>query len=497
MSSHGAKFMRRLVDWVSRYLGIVDDVHSETPAEPMGQVPRVRPSSRGRDPRSSSVRVIRSDAEPFGGDQSRSIDFWSDAANHDFGSDIGPGRIARSPERRESERQATRATQTVAVLGDRRGERARLPDDIKKSRELEVVALEVPMSDGVRAVDTGTWSYIEGRAKVDAFFSAKSGDLSEDAEPLMVCASKAQRQRIFVGVFDGMGGAGASMVETGVNSFTEAYRASRIVRLECFNFVAAKVVNSVLGFGRGEVSARDLTAHLQKRLKHHAHHLGVGPGASRIRGTLTRTLPTTLACADVRIEEALSGQLITYVKTLWAGDSRVWVLSPSRGLQQLTSDDVGLDDPLEQLRQDPPMNNVVSASVDFVLNERSWRFSGQLLLVCATDGVSGYVRSPGEVEHIILQAFRRAETSGSPVARILREAFAETAHDDVSCVVTSVGFSSVTELNHMFESRRSDLENRYAALDVEVTSEHLSGLIDQIWATEGRGYCELLRGDES
>lgn len=488
--------MRRLTEWVFRYLGLVDEDYSGPWGEPMSRSPRARPSSIWEDPSTPSARVVRPSAEQFKVDSSHFIDFWSEVAAHDFGSGTVPERVVGSPERRATERQATRSRQEVSVLGDRRGESVRLPSDVRKSRELEVVVSEVPISDGVYATDTGTWSCVEGRVTVSAFFAAKSGDLSEDAEPLMVWASTAQKKRAFLGVFDGMGGAGASMVETGVNSFTEAYRASRIVRLECFNFVVEKVVNSVLGFGRGGVSARDLAAHLQKRLKHHADQLGVGPGASRIRGTLTKTLPTTLACADVRIEESSPGQLSTFVNTLWAGDSRVWVLSPSRGLQQLTSDDVSLSDPLEQLRQDPPMNNVVSASVEFFLNEKSWRFQGPLVLVCATDGVSGYVRSPGEVEHIILQAFRKAESSGSPVARVLRDCFSEIAHDDVSCVVATVGFSGISELNQVFAIRRTELEGRYASLDVDLSPEEYSMLIDQIWEVERQGYCELLRGGE-
>lgn len=487
--------MSRLMDWFYRLLGF-DSGIDDFPLErgPIDSLPRTdssplrRDTGLFRDSSFPSVRVVGPDGDSSVGDSGLFEDHWEKLGNSDFGSAVNPVSEPRV-------RHATRLRQVVSVFGVRRNEPVLLPDNLKVSRELEVVVEVVPCSDVVQGVDTGTWTFREGRLKIDAFFCAKSEGLSEDAEPLMVSAMKGQKQRVFVGVFDGMGGAGASVLERAENSFTEAYRASRIVRLESFNFVVDKVVNSVL-FGRSDILARELATHLQKRLRDYAERWGVGPGASRIRGTLTKTLPTTLACADIRVDESPSGQLLTHIRTMWAGDSRVWVLS-TKGLQQLTRDDVDLADPLEQLRQDPPMLNVVSASVDFSLNEVSRSFKGQFLLVAASDGVSGYVRSPGEVEHLLLQAFWRAETSGQPVSRLLRESFAEIAADDVSCVVASVGFSSVTELNHAFESRRIELEKRYAVLEVDVNPEERSRLVDEIWEEERHRYCEFLQGGES
>ena len=389
---------------------------------------------------------------------------------------------------------ATKSKIEVSVLSDRRDEKVRLPKKLKSSEAIQVELSYVPCTDRIENSDTGTWTFENHLVEILGFFSAKSRGLSEDSEPLLVAASTGQKQRLFMGVFDGMGGAGASVVERDEN-FTEAYRASRIARMECFDYSIEKVVNGILGLGRDEISGRDLTGLLQERMKARARDLGIGPGTSRLRGTLTKTLPTTLACADIAIERnAGSGNLSVRVRTLWAGDSRVWVLTPTRGLQQLTQDDVDIDDPLEQLRQDPPMTNVVSASVDFILNDVKRSFSGPCVIIAATDGVGGYVRSPGEVELHFLRCFYQSERTGVPVATLLKETFEGIAHDDISCVLSLVGFSGVSELNVAFETRRDELEARYESLNTELSTEEFSQAVDKIWANERSRYCELLRG---
>ena len=340
----------------------------------------------------------------------------------------------------------------------------------------------------------GTWSLLSASEliQIDGFYCAKSGGLSEDSEPLVVSSLGPNRERLFMGVFDGMGGAGSSVVKER-NSFTEAYRASRITRMECLRYSVDKTVNDVMGLGRAEISGRELAPLLAKELKRAAEKLAIGPGSSRIRGTLTKTLPTTLACADVSIKCDSKGEIQVSARAIWAGDSRVWVLTPSHGLQQLTRDDVDMEDHLEQLRQDPPMTNVVSASVDFTLNDLPHNFIGPCVVIAATDGVSGYVRCPGEVELHILDSFFEAEKTGTPVGKTLLDRFAKLAHDDVSCVIARIGFQDLSAFNQAFSSRRDELHLLYSSLIEDVTNEEFSDLVDNIWANEKPMYCERVR----
>jgi hypothetical protein len=169
-------------------------------------------------------------------------------------------------------------------------------------------------------------------------------------------------------------------------------------------------------------------------------------------------------------------------------------MTPQSGLQQITKDDVDLADPLEQLRQDPPMNNVVSASVNFSIREHHVELSGPCLVIAATDGVCGYVRSPGEVELIVLRALKTAHFEKKPFSETLFDSFTQLANDDASCVITSIGFEDLSSVNKAFENRLRLVEDRYSKLQVQNDDIDLSVKIDEIWSQEKTDYCALLPG---
>ena len=167
-------------------------------------------------------------------------------------------------------------------------------------------------------------------------------------------------------------------------------------------------------------------------------------------------------------------------------------MTPEYGLQQVTKDDVDLADPLEQLRQDPPMNNVISASVDFSIREHHVELLGPCLVIAATDGVSGYVRSPGEVELLVLRAVSTAHIERKPLSETLFDSITKLANDDSSCVVASIGFEDLSSLNRAFENRLRLVEDRYSRLQVQNDDSDLSVKIDEIWSQEKTDYCALL-----
>ena len=126
--------------------------------------------------------------------------------------------------------------------------------------------------------------------------------------------------------------------------------------------------------------------------------------SSGVRSNLARTCPTTLAMAVLR---DTGGELA--IEALWAGDSRVFLLTPKAGLQQLTADHVRDADVLHQLANDSPMSNMVCASNRFEITTSRVVHTGAGVVLCATDGVFGYVRTPGEVECVLLQTLQASE----------------------------------------------------------------------------------------
>ena len=364
---------------------------------------------------------------------------------------------------------------------------------IKNGLELQVL----PISCKIIGSDTdhAVWEFTDENIMASGFFSAKSGERSEDAEPLFVSHSESQEQRLLIGVFDGMGGAGAGIVERPQNSYTEAYIASRLLRKRLLKFGMTGFANPIISGSQRAISSSDFLIRIKNHFEKFSKEYKIGTGsASRIRGTLTKTLPSTLACAEILVRENYQGHLQTKIYSMWAGDSRVWVMTPQSGLQQITKDDVDLADPLEQLRQDPPMNNVVSASVDFLIREHHVELSGPCLVIAATDGICGYVRSPGEVELLVLQALKNAHFEKKPFSETLFDSFTQLANDDASCVITSIGFEDLSSVNKAFENRLRLVEDRYSRLQVQNDDSDLSVKIDEIWSQEKTDYCALLPG---
>jgi serine/threonine protein phosphatase PrpC len=379
--------------------------------------------------------------------------------------------------------QGSRPAPLRAVLfSNRLGER-----DSALIKELErngVSTFDVPATVFTPGADHAGWSHRSNWFLSWGFLSAKSGQHSEDSEPFLGVLENESAARLVAGVCDGMGGAGAATAFGSENSFTEAYRASRVTRREvlmhCLPFMS-----EALMFGKSSFRSSGLGAALAQRMREVAG--GLSSGTSRIRGTLTKSFPTTLACAEIRLQGVGPG-LRSDVRAVWAGDSRVWVLTPASGLQQITLDDVSISDALEQLRQDPPLNNVVSASVDFELHEHSVSLNGPCVVICATDGVCGYVRSPGEVELLVLRAVERSARNGEPLEKILHDVFKSVAKDDASASIVAVGFVDVPALRMAFEGRLHELEERYAELDREMDAAERSAVTETVWQQEAALY---------
>jgi serine/threonine protein phosphatase PrpC len=298
-----------------------------------------------------------------------------------------------------------------------------------------------------------------------------------------------------MGVFDGMGGAGAART-AGEHSYTEAYRASRILRASLLRDMS-QLIPDALRIGRSKAIG---TAEMAKRLSDDLVEVSKKPGlisTSRIRGTMTKTLPSTVATVEIKFDDVPAGSIRLFVvklRAMWAGDSRVWVLTPSRGLQQISKDDVDIEDCLEQIRQDPPMNNVASASVPFHLNEHEVSVNEPCIVIVATDGVFGYVRSPGEVELLILRAMANSSGNDASVARNLFEEFRSIAKDDASAAIFACGFDSLIDCIDAFNLRKNKLTDQYSALDRIEEADAVSDAIEKQWAIERISYTSLMPG---
>lgn len=310
--------------------------------------------------------------------------------------------------------------------------------------------------------------------------SATPGKMSEDAPPLFGLAFNQEMVRVVASVFDGMGGAGSKLIPLNEKySVTNAYLASRLGRqvleelvwsqdylLDVPPGVVAEILSQEFLLMSGELPDK---------------------GESRIRGKVDKTLPTTIA--TVMCDK--SGPNTWRVRAQWAGDSRAYLLTPTLGLQQITSDDVEESDPMFQLGADHKLNNVVSASEPFKINERIIEVNSHSLLLVATDGLFHYLPTPGTLEFILLDAMKTSETE---TAKSLVGLSRLISQDDVSLVVVALGFDQFSEIPLAFRRRKALLESLgyESLLAMNPGEEGTVSLALKIWQAERESYMGII-----
>ncbi|MCF1599104.1 serine/threonine protein phosphatase, partial [Streptomyces muensis] len=285
-----------------------------------------------------------------------------------------------------------------------------------------------------------TWSATHTRLQTLTVWTERRPGHGEDAEPLAVHHRPTGNG--LLAVFDGAGGSGAAPAWHAPDGVTHtgAWVGARSARLaaECWfqGVVDAEVPDT------------------PERLKHSLRAvLDAAPRGTRskVTGSMRRSLPTTMAAIRYRVgDEGVRWQ------ALWAGDSRSYALLPGTGLHALTRDDTHEDDTLAQLRQDPPMTNVICADRDFELTAQQGEFGEPCVLLAATDGFFGYVHTPAQFECLLLDTLTRAHSAGE-WAELIRGAIQPVTADDASLSLVALGFDDFARLRGAFAGRHDSL----------------------------------------
>ncbi|HRI80561.1 MAG TPA: hypothetical protein PLR06_13595, partial [Cyclobacteriaceae bacterium] len=183
----------------------------------------------------------------------------------------------------------------------------------------------------------------------------------------------------------------------------------------------------------------------------------------------------TMAVLHFDIENASTVKAAAY----WAGDSRCYALTPSRGLMQLTKDDlISTGDALVNLRDDSPLSNCISLDNDFTVNFRPISNIKSAMVICATDGAFGYLPTPMHFEYYILKTLAEARSIDdwkTNLARILEK----YAADDVTFVLYSFEKDFDT-LQNQYRQRLSALHTDIDRIDHAATDK-LSAVKAEVW----------------
>lgn len=178
--------------------------------------------------------------------------------------------------------------------------------------------------------------------------------------------------------------------------------------------------------------------------------------ASRISGSLIRTLPTTLCAAVTRQGEAARRELCF----LWAGDSRGYVLD-AEGLHQCTADHLrGAPDAFESLYLDPPLARLLCAEAKPRLSMRRLCVSLPCVVTVATDGVYSCLPTPMELEMLLLNALQAAKSYERWQAKLL-SLIRKVAHDDATLLLQPCGFTDFEDMKRRLLPRRERLQKGF------------------------------------
>lgn len=255
------------------------------------------------------------------------------------------------------------------------------------------------------------------------------------------------RQGGLLGVFDGCGGLGGQS-RNFYTGHTEAYMASRMVSGAVFDWFTQTFPRETWPARVPELDQEYIRPVIT------AFQAGQESGL-RMKGSMSRPLPTTAAAALLTGEEDS-----VRIHALWAGDSRVYCLTPNAGLSQLTTDDCSQPDPMENLYDDGILTNVISADGNYTLNGRRVRLHSPCVVLAATDGCFGYVSTPMEFEGMLLGSLDQAD-SGQAWEEGLRALIASVAGDDYSIAMAVLGFGSFEALREAFRPRYKTIYHRY------------------------------------
>lgn len=265
----------------------------------------------------------------------------------------------------------------------------------------------------------------------------KKKDKGEDADPLIY----RHDNLAFVGVFDGMGGSGATEYTTPNGVHTGAYFASRRVCKTCKGYIN-EATSDVL-------NTDTLSKQIKEDLTQCMEQYGIKP--SGLRSAIIRILPTTLAIIGAYTEGNN-----THITSYWCGDSRNYILT-KQGLLQVSVDDLSKkQDPLENLRNDESLSNCICQDKPFAIHTKDCGvYTEPIMIISATDGCFGYLKSPMHFEYLLLSTLLSSQNSEEWQHK-LEDYLSPISGDDFSLGIAMIGGD--------FKYWRASIVNRFSML---------------------------------
>lgn len=271
----------------------------------------------------------------------------------------------------------------------------------------------------------------------------------EDSAACVVVPNKAA----LIAALDGCGGAGSRKY-----AIADNWTGARIASFSCAQTLIDWFYdNKIDRFGTqaysSQLIANSLTEALSEKMKE-LKAATAGESGRVVLSSMVKPFPTTLAAALTSVEQNGVRCLM-----MWAGDSRGYVFSDS-GLYQITKDDLkGEIDPFDNIEQDGVLSNVISAN-EFHLNVKDMMVNNRCIIIVATDGCYGYLRSPMEFESLLLSSLMEA-SSLKAWEEALSYRIGAVAADDYTLQALAIGFDSFEQLKSHYSTAYKQFQEKY------------------------------------
>ena len=179
-----------------------------------------------------------------------------------------------------------------------------------------------------------------------------------------------------------------------------------------------------------------------------------------IKGKSIKMLPSTLSSMLFKD----NGEYIDVV-VISAGDTRAFVLTAQKGLQQISKDDV--DEDVDAFEKATIVNNNICQDRDFTLNYRCYQIKKPCILFVCSDGCYDYFSSPMEVEYIIEAViskwFNSEKINSGSFGDILGDFIAKHSglQDDCSMAGVFIDYKDEAVVRSEYIARAREIETKF------------------------------------
>ena len=272
----------------------------------------------------------------------------------------------------------------------------------------------------------------------------------------------------FQAVYDGCGGSGSWQYEEYKNA-TGAFIAAQSMARASLDWFGSLSPDMLKDTGEIAESFHNAAKSVLKELKAQCKPM-------LISGSLVKSFPCTASASIMKQDGNKLSQTILNV-----GDSRVYCLTPQRGIVQLTVDDSQDNpDPLESLRESAPLSDMLNADTDFIVKVGQITLDYPCAIITATDGVFGYFRSPMDFEYYFLDALMKSG-SFDQFEKNLKETIIQSTGDDSTCIVSFYGWGSFENVKRLLAERYNYTMSIMSFLEKAMANGNIDIALETVW----------------